>query len=227
MIDGYCPYCHRDSTFEFHGHYLPNAASWNDIESREAFDRVWITCVRNNGHDILYWLRIDNLVLEKVGQFPSLATVSNDEVAPFRKLMSDEDGKEFHKAIGLAAHGVGVGSFVYLRRVFERMIHSRFAEFRDVEGWSDEQFYTVGMEEKIALLKGHLPPFLVENRKVYSILSIGIHELDEESCLSYFDAMKQAILIILEDDQKTRQELERRATFAKAIAGFQPPDKAS
>jgi hypothetical protein len=81
------------------------------------------------------------------------------------------------------------------------------------------------MEEKIALLKDHLPDFLVENRKVYSILSIGIHELDEEDCLTYFEAMKQAIIIILEDDKKKLEELKRRETFAKAIAAFTPPAK--
>lgn len=224
-IDGHCPFCHKDSTFSFSGQFLSNTASWENFNERVAYDHVAITCVRNKYHVIRYWFFINHLLIEKVGQFPSLATVSNDEVAPFRKLLSDEDGKEFHKAIGLAAHGIGVGSFVYLRRVFERIIYRRFAEFKDAEGWTDEQFYSVKMEEKIALLKGHLPSFLVENRKVYSILSIGIHELDEEACLSYFEVMKQAILIILEDDQKTRRELERRATFAKAIAGFQPPEK--
>jgi hypothetical protein len=166
------------------------------------------------------------MTVEKIGQHPSLATIANDEVAPYRKDMEQVDSSEFHKAIGLAAHGVGVGSFVYLRRVFERLIYRRFEEFKAAEGWADQDFYSVRMEDKIALLKNHLPAFLVENRKVYSILSIGVHELDEADCLKYFEVMKQAIIIILEDDKKKKEEIKRRAVFAKAIADFAPPEKA-
>lgn len=115
---------------------------------------------------------------------------------------------------------LGVGSFVYLRRVFERLITTRFEEFKASEGWSDDQFYAVRMEDKIDLLKDHLPSFLVENRKIYSILSVGVHELDEKECLNWFEVMKQSIIIILEDDKKKKEELSRREVFAQAIKGF-------
>ena len=134
--------------------------------------------------------------------------------------MTADDAREFHKAVGLAAHGVGVGSFVYLRRVFERLIQKRFEEFKSVGNWQDEQFYRVRMEEKISLLADHLPNFLVENRRIYNILSKGLHELDEQACLNLFEVMKQSIIIILEDDKKKMEELERRELFTSTIAGF-------
>ena len=80
------------------------------------------------------------------------------------------------------------------------------------------------MEDKIELLKGHLPPFLVENKRIYSILSIGIHQLDEQKCLSYFDIMKQSIIIILEEDKRKKEELELKARFSKAISSFDASD---
>ncbi|MGV0910591.1 hypothetical protein [Martelella sp. FOR1707] len=156
-----------------------------------------------------------------------MADIANDEVAIYRKDMERLDAQEFHKAIGLAAHGVGVGSFVYLRRVFERLIEKRFVESKEAEGWEDKQFYAVRMEDKIDLLKGHLPEFLVENRKIYSILSVGIHALDDKTCLGWFDAMKQSIIIILEDDRKKKEELERRKIFSSAIASFSADDAAN
>ncbi len=106
------------------------------------------------------------------------------------------------------------------------MIDKRFEEFKEAEGWEDSQYYTVRMEDKIQLLEDHLPEFLVENRKIYSILSVGIHALDEKTCLGWFDVMKQSIIIILEDDKKKREELERRKLFAGAIAGFSPDNDA-
>lgn len=222
-VDGYCPFCHLDSTFTVHGQSIPGGDPWNNIHERVAYDQIFIKCARSDRHTIRYYFRIDKLTVEKIGQYPSLASVASDAVSPYRKGMNDQDAREFHKAIGLAAHGVGVGSFVYLRRVFERLIYSRFEDFKVAEKWKDEEFYAVRMEDKIALLKGHLPTFLVENRKVYSILSIGIHELDEAACLTYFEVMKQAIVIILEDDKRTREELNRRVEFARAIATFAPP----
>jgi hypothetical protein len=75
------------------------------------------------------------------------------------------------------------GSYVYLRRIFERLIKGRFDEFKETEKWSEEDFLKVRMHERIELLKEHLPEFLVRNKKVYSILSLGVHELDEKVCL--------------------------------------------
>lgn len=221
-VDGHCPYCHKSTTFVVDGSHIPNGDPWNNIKKRHAFQSFSIECVRDKSHSVYYWFLINNMTIEKVGQHPSLATVSNDEVAQYRKGMDKEDGQEFHKAIGLAAHGVGVGSFVYLRRVFERLIYRRFEEFKAAEGWRDEDFYSRRMNEKVEFLKGHLPPFLVENAKIYSILSIGVHELDEKACLGYFDVMKHSIIIILDEDKKKKEELELRAKFAGAISKFQP-----
>ena len=136
--------------------------------------------------------------------------------------MKNDNASEFHKAVGLAAHGIGVGSFVYLRRVFERLVWGRFREFQVQEGWDEAGFQRMRMEDKIDLLKGHLPDFLVQNRKVYAILSLGIHELEEHVCLGFFDVMKDAIVMILEDDRKKQEELLRRQHMQDAIAKFQP-----
>lgn len=201
---------------------IPNGTPWPTVGARVATQHMNIECARFSTHEIKYWYRVDKMTIEKIGQYPSLATVSNDEVAQYRKGMLSEDSQEFHKAIGLAAHGVGVGSFVYLRRVFERLVYRRFSEFKDAEGWTDEQFNKLRMSEKIEFLKGHLPAFLVDNAKIYSILSIGIHELDESKCLGYFDIMKHSIIIILDEDKKKREELELKSKFSQAIAKFDP-----
>ena len=222
-VDGHCPFCRRETTFVVRGAHVPGGQAWDHIKTRCAFHEMSIICVRDGDHKIRYHFQIDRMKLQKIGQFPSLADISNDEVAQYRKGMTGEDAREFHKAIGLAAHGIGVGSFVYLRRVFERLIYGRYKEFKDAEGWKDEEFFRMSMIEKVKLLKDHLPAFLVENAKIYSILSIGIHELDEEACLGYFDLMKHSIIIILDDDKKKKEELALRENFTEAIKIFRPP----
>ena len=156
----------------------------------------------------------------KIGQWPSLADISLDELKPYRKGMTKEDSSELHKAIGLASHGAGVGSFVYIRRVFERIIYSRFDLHKDEMRWDEDDFKRMRMDDKVLLLKDFLPEFLVENRKIYGILSIGIHELDDTTCLSWFGAMKESVFFILEDDKKKREENKRRASFSGLIKDF-------
>ena len=214
-LDGYCPNCNRLSTFTLHQSLSSSYFAY--IDKRFAFDNGYLECVRSANHRIYHYWRIRNLVVEKVGQYPSLATITNDQLAGYRKIMSREDAAEFFKATGLAAHGVGIGSFVYLRRVFERLIYKRFEEFRVAEGWDEDAFRRSRMVEKITLLKDHLPDFLVQNAKIYSILSIGIHSLSEERCAAFFEVLKDSIVTILEDDKKKKEELGRRDRLAAAI----------
>jgi hypothetical protein len=191
-----------------------------------------LECARNSSHDIKIYLSFsfDNRV-QKIGQFPSFADIANDESEQYRSVLTKEDSDELHKAIGLAAHGVGIGSYVYLRRIFERLIWVRFDEFKDAESWKDDDFRMLRMAEKVSFLKGHLPDFLVENSRIYSILSMGVHSLDEETCLSFFEPLRQSIIMILEDDKRKQEELKgkkeklaRRDALRQAISQFKPPE---
>ena len=64
------------------------------------------------------------------------------------------------------------------------------------------------VEEKIGLLKSYLPNFLVENKNLYSILSKGIHSLDEQECLMYFPIMKIGIQLMLDEKIEQMQKDE-------------------
>ena len=69
------------------------------------------------------------------------------------------------------------------------------------------------MDEEIPLLKDLLPSFLVENRKMYSILSKSIHELSEEECLAAFNVVRLGIELIL-DEKIEKKEKERKINNA-------------
>jgi hypothetical protein len=222
-IDGYCLSCKQDSTFTVNGVSIPGGDPWNNIGTRYAFDTMTITCARKESHWIRYFFRVYHMAISKVGQFPSLADIAIDETRQkYRTVLRGDNWSELYRAIGLAAHGEGIGSFVYLRRVFERLIQSRFDEFKVEEGWTDEDFDRLRMDERVAFLKDHLPSYLVEARKIYSIFSLGIHELDNQTCLQFFEVGKRSIIIILEDDLKKQQELTARRELAAAVANFSP-----
>jgi hypothetical protein len=69
------------------------------------------------------------------------------------------------------------------------------------------------MDQKILLLEEYLPTLLVENAAIYSILSMGIHQLDEDECKEYFPTVRHGIEMILD------QELEnlRKQRDAKRL----------
>jgi hypothetical protein len=215
-VDGYCPYCSQDRPFEvstpLHG---PSGSTppENYVQlQRGKTLTLTATCTRHNHHRIEVHLRFGDGRVTKVGQWPSLASVLLEELKPIRSAVSEQDRNELHKAIGLAAHGVGVGSYVYLRRVFERMIGSVFDRHQTDVGLSPATFATMRIADKIDALKKHLPPLMVQSRSVYGRLSDGIHNLDEAECLKLFDVFKRAIFMML------RQEADRRAELAEEKA---------
>lgn len=179
---------------------------------------IQIKCKRT-GYKLTFYVyfSLASKYIEKVGQYPSIADLHKSKIAKYSKVLSSEKMTEFVRAIGLKAHGVGIGSFVYLRRIFEALIEEAHTlAIADVE-WAEDEFKKCKMVEKIKLLKQFLPPFLVEHAKIYGILSLGIHELDEEKCLKYFDPIKMGIEEILEEKIIAKQKRDRRDGTKKLI----------
>lgn len=165
---------------------------------------VSFKCPRDENHKLKFVFYVHDGFLEKIGQYPSLAALVEYEVKKYRKVLSDEKYRELTRAIGLTSHGVGIGAFVYLRRIFEDLIEEAHTEASAVSSWIEAVYIKSRMEEKIQLLSPHLPKFLVENKGIYGILSKGIHELSENICLKYFDVLRTSIELIL--DQKVEEQ---------------------
>lgn len=118
--------------------------------------------------------------------------------------MTKEDEKELKRAIGLFASGIGVGSFVYLRRIFERIIITASQKAIEAEKIKEEEFNKAHVDEKIKMLAEYLPKSLVNNHVFYGIISKGIHELNEDDCLEFFPVMQSFIYVL---DDTTRRDL--------------------
>jgi len=179
--------------------------------------RIVLKCVRTD-----YEMRVysfmeehdDNYVLFKVGQYPSIADLHISQLRQYDNVLPREKMKEFTRAIGIAANGVGIGSFVYLRRVFEYLIEEAHQAAINDEDWIEEEYERSRMVDKILMLKSRLPDFLVEHKEMYGILSKGVHELTEDECLDIFEPMKIGIEIILDAkvDELNRQKKIKEAS---------------
>jgi hypothetical protein len=231
VIDAYCVECKKSRTFKSEVR-LPMDYSGGgffispDIDIDQALygheDRVFsieLSCARVPDHRIYFFFRVRKGKLIKVGQYPSLADFQLSDLDRYEGILTKEEREELGTAVGLYAHGVGIGSFVYLRRIFENLVEKAHKEAISEEAEWDEVNYIncKGMDQKIKVLKNRLPESLVENAGVYSILSMAVHSLSEDDCLDHFGAIRSGIECILDDELERREKTKRAIQMKKDI----------
>jgi hypothetical protein len=227
QIDAFCIHCKDRSIFKTHRTVTrkpPISISNSPSTFRESsvFDTAYfscmISCVRCS-YSYRYYFLLTKDGLTKVGQYPSLEDIGSNDLTKYRKFLHGSDYGELKRASGLFSHGIGIGAFVYLRRIFERLICSHREQYE--EGAEPiPNFEGLSMDEKIKSLSSVLPRALVEHRKVYGILSAGIHALDEKTCRKYFPVIKAAILQILDQDIAAKEALAAEVALKQEIAAI-------
>lgn len=226
-IDAYCIYCKSESVFKTlqainYGNrpYSTPSSAIKDWAKATSCDSVLHSCTRvpNSEHTyIVYYLKMGTY-FTKIGQWPSISDIQQPERQKYRKILKDYQYKEFTKSIRLASHGVGIGSFVYLRRIFESLIEEACQRAQvEKSDFSSDEYKKSRMDQKIKLVEDFLPRFLVENRALYAILSKGIHELSENECLEYFETVKSGIEQILDEKIFLKEKEEKVVKAREAI----------
>lgn len=216
-VDGFNPFKGVDSTFCLE-YYIDHSRVYGEttvllrLECQRYKDSMYVA---------VHFYEKDDFI-EKVGQYPSVADIHIAQIKQYRKVLGDGYSQDFTRAIGLAANGVGTGSFVYLRRVFEHLVFE-IANKAIQNGEIDKtQFETSKMDNRLKLLANHLPDVVLDNKPLYGVLSAGIHELSEQDCLKYFSIVRSVIELILDDMEHSRRVEEKKKNTKKeldAIAG--------
>ena len=232
-FDAYCPFCRLDSTFKIHvpeevtkkykqySALMPLSSSGEVSKNFSIWDTRSIQktaqCTRNS-HELRYYFTIEDTYLIKVGQYPPLSDQALAEVKDFSHVLSRSLLGELNTALGLATLGIGVGSYIYLRRVFESLVKEAQQTASLTEGWNGVKYHQLNMREKIQALAPHLPEFVVQNPEMYGLFEKPLHELTEDQCLANLDALKNGIFAIAEDRQASLSRAKRMSEAQKAIA---------
>ncbi len=206
-LDCYCPGCKTHSIFKLLE--LIPVLSGSKPPTRRLNDGIFekrFPCSRNNHHELIFIFMVTKPKFLKIGQFPSIADLKIKDVQKYLPVLGETKLQELTRSIGLASHGVGIGAFVYLRRIFESLIEDAHALAKQEASWNEAEFQSSRVVERIKLLKDFLPVFLVDNALLYSILSKGIHELEENECLAYFTVVKTGIELILDEKLETKNK---------------------
>lgn len=242
--DSYCTECRRDSTFQVSAARRPEQFVRNLVREyalkKQGHDieppvldigiyTIQAFCTRVNSHRQYFVCFVDHQAgtdttqkvcwtFQKIGQQPSYGDLHIAQVRKYTHVLSASQLGELTRAIGLASHDVGVGAYVYLRRIFESLVEEAHQESVADAGWNEEEYQRLRMGERISLLKSHLPTFLVEHPNMYSLLSKGVHELSEAECLKHFETLRLGIELILDERLEHRERSIKIAAAKVAIA---------
>lgn len=244
-FEKFCVECNEKKVFIYDGglnstalHNISNAlsstgslTSMTDVpyEPLKQFNYMYIRfkCSLNESHKLEYFFAVRDNSIVKVGQVPSSADQDLPQAKKYSSILGKQYYAELKRAIGLYSHKVGIGSFVYLRRIIEKLVYDAFKDAEAAGSLTYEQFETHAsgkrrntVEEKIKLLKGFLPELITENTKIYGIVSKGIHELSEEECMKYFPILKGGIIMILDEIAAKKEKEKSEAEYREALGSI-------
>ncbi len=255
-IDMYCPHCGEKRIHKARSNKVKSPepmpvfqiidgpsddnidSSMDDFMQRESQKRIkqfsvynkytllTYECTKEPQHSVVFVLLLTPNSLIKFGQYPSFADIDKPELARFKKDLGENYFRELKRASGLYANGVGIGSFVYLRRILEKLVLEAFKEaeargqLTSEEFNSDSEKHQRRMDDKIRLLKGFLPYSLTDNPAIYSVASKGIHELTEDECLKYYPVIENGIKLILEEKMTERQRAAIKKEYDQSMSAI-------
>ncbi|MDB5709911.1 MAG: hypothetical protein JWL96_1981 [Sphingomonas bacterium] len=226
-FDTFCVKCRRETTFRIRAQAVLGRTIGGQYASQikpPPIFATFATCQRCF-HVYSYIFIETNDRLTKIGQLPSMGDLSQGELRAFSQSLSEIDRSELSKALGLFSHDSAIGAFVYLRRVFERMIFRTYERMPEPKPAADD-FRILRMHERIDVLKNELPRKVVDNSRLFTILSLGIHELSEEQCASMFTVVKLVLFQMLEEEdhrrQRAAQEKKVDAEFNRILVEHNP-----
>jgi hypothetical protein len=240
-IDNYCPNCEKESILKGVPEYwkakdLSSRYYTDTLSSFERFseekkisdfnDKLFVVkfqCERHPLHKFEFYVKFVTINyikngFYKTGQFPAIADLKDYKTKKYKKILKDQAFSELNKAIGLASHGIGIGSFVYLRRIFEDLIWDTYNSHKqtiDDDLGKDKLFKSLKMDDKIKTLKAFLPKFLFDNKDLYITMSQGIHQLKEKECLELYPRVELGIRLILEDKLNEYEKLKMLEEYKK------------
>lgn len=218
-VDAYSAQNNSETTYSIDTQEID---TWLKNSTTIGFYLITLTCKRKQNDVLRFTVYRDREIVLKIGQYPSLADLQFAEIGKkYDKVLPTEDLKNLKKAIGLVAHGAGAGSFVYLRRIFEKLILETYTNNAVATKLSESDFKKQRMMDKVETLKAFLPSQLVEMKGVYAILSKGVHELTEEECLRYFAPIKLSIELILDQKIEEAKKNEKDAMVKKQLQQIQ------
>ena len=187
----------------------------NNLLDDNYYMSYYISC--NNVPKHIYGLYLfikvqrDKIIVTKIGQYPSMLSVKGFDFDKYAKQLKKYNAYDDYKNADLSmSNNFHAGAYTYLRRVYEKQLN--FYVDKDKPQLSDNR-----TETKIKAVKENFDPRIHEHlNNLYGILSIGIHELDEEESKNYYEYLKAMIDMQLQfEKMKDEEEMQSKTLNTK------------
>lgn len=215
-IDCYCSKCKDNKTFIISSLAFYQSASCFikainssfsrktlllDVNEKGKFD-VELKCPVCNEVIYFYYVYEKGYII-KINTYPSLMNGLKQKFRKYELLNKDDYSYNEELITGCYLFynsQSGVGSFCYLRRCLENFVKDYTNDLYDEGIIINKYNPSLKFEEKINIIKDELDKDVYDMLKpLYSILSLGIHELKEQDCLDFFEQLKEILEILLDE----------------------------
>lgn len=181
-----------------------------DIFTEHGTYNIELECLSKHKHRFVVNLKIEEDTVMKIGQYPSIY-MFNKALDKYRKVIKDKNNRhDLQRAIELQSFGYFVGAFTHLRRIFERIVNEKFDKLLKEKLFVYKgkrlisELSTVDKAKEIAdFLPSHLNDI---SSSLYSVLSEGIHKMEEEKCEKYYNNLFDAITIIFDEELEMKEK---------------------
>ena len=201
---------------------IPVSKSLKNINKFE----VELVCPICHEKMYFYYIYNDN-VIEKICTYPDLMSGFKQKYSKYKKIKCSNNSFSYYDEMLEGCYAYykiksGIGSFCYFRRCLENYIKDSWEELKEQGLILNEYDYSLSFENKIKIIKPILDTEIYEILpNLYTILSKGIHELDEDECLNQFDTIREIVEYLLDEilaknEKKSRIKLLKNEVSNKA-----------
>lgn len=198
--------------------FLPEYNKW--------YIEFQFTCNNDSSHRYIMIVSIEqnygDFIVRKIGQDPSILDVHGFDFEKYKVFLNSINAYSDYKKADLSfAEHFYVGAFAYLRRVFEKMVNKYLEGISITDNHMDKKIEAI-QDKFDSRIRGLL-------KNLYGILSVSIHELDEDESKEYYEYLKAIIDIQLEyektEKDKENQALRLQSTISKIASGIKMRNK--
>jgi hypothetical protein len=240
-INMFCEECDSHQTFNMSNHYAEDEVGTFSSESGKIY-RLKYECASCNSFNRYFLIKSfikekksineegeeeDGVVvcIEKVGQYPQYDIEMDKDLED----LLGEHSNYYKRGQICEIHGYGIGAFSYYRRIVEDVIDELLELIKDhIKGKKLLKEYEQEVNKikagfdatrKIKLVKDLLPSTLMIEgnnplKLLYSVLSKGVHNLDDQECLERAKVIRTSLEFLIGQLKKTERDEEK---FAEAI----------
>jgi len=224
-VNFYCPNCKLVQT------YTMNNEEWYERQGDLEVYRVQYCCVGCEKDIRAFFIEIKKEIIEtkgdnsfaifylkKIGQLPAWSIKIDKKL---EKILEKKQVVDLYKK-GLISEsqGYGIGAFAYYRRVVEKTIDDLLNLIGELlEGEEKERYSQVlektksskRVEDKLKIVKELLPFFLKPGGTnplsiIYSALSDGLHNKNDDVCLEKAELIRESLLYLVSQIIEKKEE---------------------